>query len=170
MKAKLLFFSLASYLCFTSFTPPPEDRFKIIIDKSDYELSVYEDGEWSVTYPVVFGNDDQGDKMIAGDKKTPEGNFKIIAKRNHKKWCRFMALDYPTKESYDKFNQRKANKQIPQAARIGGDVGIHGTWPHDDYLIDRYKNWTLGCIALKNDDLVELYDMVPVGTPILVQK
>ena len=31
-----------------------------------------------------------------------------------------------------------------RSARIGGGIGIHGTWPHEDFQIDRYKNWTHG--------------------------
>ena len=81
-----------------------------------------------------------------------------------------MALDYPTKESWEKFNQRKANGEIPASAKIGGGVGVHGTWPHEDFVVDRYKNWTLGCISMKNDDVEELYQYVPVGTRITIRK
>ena len=36
----------------------------IIIDKSDYELNVYDDKGWYATYPVVFGNNSLEDKKI----------------------------------------------------------------------------------------------------------
>ena len=81
-----------------------------------------------------------------------------------------MMLDYPTKESYEKFNQRKQNGQIPRSASIGGGVGIHGTWPHEDYQVDKYKNWTNGCIALKNEDVEDLYGYVPIGTKVIIRK
>ena len=54
---------------------------------------------WLVTYPVVFGSKDMGDKMVEGDRKTPEGTFHIVAKRPHAKWDRFMAIDYPNAET-----------------------------------------------------------------------
>src|SRR5262245_51195518 len=79
----------------------------IIIDKSDYELHVYDDKGWYATYPVVFGNSSLSDKKMEGDRNTPEGTFHIASKRVHDKWHRFMALDYPTKDSWAKFNQRK---------------------------------------------------------------
>lgn len=142
----------------------------IVIDKSDYELNVYDDKGWYATYPVVFGNDALGDKRMEGDKNTPEGNFRIIAKRVHEKWCRFLSLDYPTAESREKFNQRKQRGEIPANARIGGGIGIHGTWPHEDFVIDRYKNWTLGCISMKNDDVTELFAYTPVGTRVSIRK
>jgi len=148
----------------------PEGTIYIIIDKSDYELQVYDDKGWYATYPVVFGSSSLDDKTMEGDRKTPEGTFKIISKKTHEKWDRFMMLDYPTKESYEKFNQRKQNGQIPQSASIGGGVGIHGTWPHEDYQVDKYKNWTNGCIALKNEDVEDLYGYVPIGTKVIIRK
>ena len=43
--------------------------------------------------------------MIEGDRKTPEGTFRILDKRPHQKWHKIMMLDYPTQESWEKFNQ-----------------------------------------------------------------
>jgi lipoprotein-anchoring transpeptidase ErfK/SrfK len=81
-----------------------------------------------------------------------------------------MGLDYPTQESLAKFNQRKQRGEIPSNASPGGGVGIHGTWPHDDYMIDNYKNWTNGCISLKNEDVEDLYTYISVGTPVTIRK
>jgi lipoprotein-anchoring transpeptidase ErfK/SrfK len=107
---------------------------------------------------------------MEGDRNTPEGNFKISNKRIHEKWYRYMGLDYPTKESIAKFNERKRRGEIPVNASPGGGVGIHGTWPNEDFVIDRYKNWTNGCISLKNEDVEDLYSYVPVGTPVTIRK
>ncbi len=144
--------------------------FYIVVDKSDYEMHVYDAEGWLITYPIVLGNKDQGDKLYQGDRKTPEGTFTIIGKKYHNKWDRYMALDYPTAECYQKFNDRKARGLIPQSAKIGGDIGIHGTWPHEDYAIDQFQNWTLGCISLKNQHVEQLYAMIPVGTKITIRR
>jgi murein L,D-transpeptidase YafK len=151
-------------------TESPVGAVSIIIDKSDYELSVYDDEGWYATYPVVFGNNSLDDKKMEGDKKTPEGSFKIVSKKIHDKWYRFLAIDYPTKESWEKFNQRKQRGEIPASARIGGSIGIHGTWPNDDFVVDKYKNWTLGCIAMKNEDVLEIYGFTPLGTKVTIRK
>jgi lipoprotein-anchoring transpeptidase ErfK/SrfK len=148
----------------------PVGTTSIVVDKSDYELHVYDDKGWFATYPVVFGNSSLADKKMEGDKNTPEGIFHIASKRVHDKWHRFMCLDYPTKESWEKFNKRKANGEIPESAKIGGGIGVHGTWPNEDFVVDRYKNWTLGCISLKNGDVEELYKYTPVGTKITIRK
>jgi murein L,D-transpeptidase YafK len=142
----------------------------ILIDKSDYELSVYDDKGWYATYPVVFGNSSLSDKKMEGDKNTPEGTFRIISKRIHEKWDRFMALDYPTRESIEKFNKWKESGEIPANARSGGGVGIHGTWPQEDFVVDRYKNWTMGCISMKRADVEEIYNFSPAGTKVIIRK
>lgn len=148
----------------------PVGNISIIIDKSDYELSVYDEKGWFATYPVVFGNNGLDDKKMEGDKKTPEGSFRIINKRVHEKWYRFLGIDYPTKDSWDKFKQRKQRGEIPSSASIGGAIGIHGTWPNEDFIIDKYKNWTLGCISMKKDDVLEIYAYTPIGTSVVIRK
>lgn len=148
----------------------PVGSISIIIDKSDYSLSVYDDKGWYATYPVVFGNNSLDDKRMEGDKNTPEGTFRINQKKVHDKWYRFLAIDYPTKESWDRFKKRKQRGEIPASASIGGSIGIHGTWPNEDFVIDRYKNWTLGCISMKNKDVLDVYSYTPVGTSVTIRK
>ena len=142
----------------------------IIIDKSDYELKVYDDEGWYATYPVVFGNKDLGDKMMEGDKKTPEGTFKILSKREHTKWHKMFMLDYPNEESWEKFNDRKSHGLIPKYARIGGGIAIHGTWPNDNIVVDDFTNWTNGCISLKNEDIDDLDTYIPSGTKVIIRR
>lgn len=148
----------------------PVPPMRIIIDKSKYELTVMDAKGWYATYPVVFGLAPQEDKKMEGDRRTPEGSFKITAKRPHNKWQKFMALDYPNAETLARFQQRLLRGEVPRTARPGGGVGIHGTWPRDEFMIDRYSNWTNGCIALKNEDIDELYSYIPVGTPVSIKK
>jgi murein L,D-transpeptidase YafK len=142
----------------------------ILITKSDYELKLYDKDGWYATYPVVFGNKSLDDKMVEGDRKTPEGIYHIASKRPHEKWDKMMLIDFPTQADIEKFNERKMKGLIPKNARIGGGIAIHGTWPHDDMAVDLYQNWTNGCIALKNEDVDELYDMVTIGTKVTIEK
>ena len=148
----------------------PKAPVKIVVDKSSYELYVYDSEGWFATYPVVFGNGSLDDKKMEGDRNTPEGNFKIVSKRVHEKWDRYMGLDYPTRESLEKFNNRKKRGEIPSSASPGGGIGIHGTWPREDFVVDRYKNWTNGCISLKNKDIEDLYSYISTGTPVIIRK
>jgi lipoprotein-anchoring transpeptidase ErfK/SrfK len=81
-----------------------------------------------------------------------------------------LAIDYPTEESYQKFNARKQRGEIPANAKIGGGIGIHGTWPHEDFVVDKYKNWTMGCISMKRSEVEEIYGYVKTGTKVIIRK
>lgn len=146
------------------------DKVFLLIDKSDYRLYLYEDTRLLRVYKVVFGNDDLDDKRMQGDKRTPEGTFHISMKRYDDRWNRFMLLDYPTDVSYQRFNKLKAAGRIPDGAKIGGGIGIHGVRPGVQPAIDMRINWTDGCIGMKNADVSELFEVVKVGTPVVIRR
>lgn len=135
-------------------------------------MYVYEDVTLIKIYKVVFGNDDMGDKRIEGDRKTPEGTFRILSKRYDNRWNRFLLLDYPNESSYSKFQNRQARGEISQAATIGNGIGIHGvekTSGITDVYVEKRINWTLGCISMKTEDVNELYEVLKVGTPVVIR-
>jgi hypothetical protein len=90
MKVLLNLCCVTAFCWHTSFTTNIHPAYTIVIDKSDYRLYVYQEDELLTWYPCVFGTKDQGDKMMQGDKKTPEGSFTINKKWVHKKWHRMM--------------------------------------------------------------------------------
>jgi murein L,D-transpeptidase YafK len=145
-------------------------RISILIDKSEYKLYVLIDTVDLKEYPVVFGKKENLDKLMEGDKCTPEGHFKIISKYPHNKWSKFIWLNYPNDESRKKHNDAIASGQIPKDSKIGGEVGIHGVPKGMDYLIDAGYNWTLGCISLKNRDIEEIYPYITKSTNIEIRK
>jgi len=149
-----------------------KDDYYIVIEKSKYSMDVYDShtDELLVSYPVVFGNNDLGDKMCEGDKRTPEGTFYVTNKKPHKQWDKYLALSYPSEESYEKFNERKAQGLIADNAGIGGGIGLHGTWAADHVAVDRRDNWTSGCVSTKNCYIDELYSNIPVGTKVIIRK
>ena len=141
----------------------------IIVDKSDYELKVYDDEGWYATYPIVFGSKDLSDKMKEGDKRTPTGSFKVVLKKIHPKWGPELLLDYPTPESFRRFNERKAKGLIPKTAKIGDGIAIHATRPEEEWTVDNFYNWTDGCVSVKYSEMKDLYSYIPVGTPVTIQ-
>lgn len=143
---------------------------RIVIDKSDYLLRLYDEDGLLARYPVVFGNEPGNDKFKEGDKRTPEGFFTIRYIKKHHKWHVMLLLDYPTKESMDKLQRRKKEGTVARDAAAGGAIGIHGTWPNEDYVIDKFKNWTDGCISLKNNHLDDLKMYVKEGTAVEIRK
>ncbi len=194
MKSNRLFQAilLVSAIILVSFTPVPKKKampkktaksqarvvvrdsvrnpYYIIVDKSEYELYVYDDEGWYATYPIVFGSKDLSDKMRAGDKLTPDGNFKVVLKKIHQKWGPELLLDYPNAASVQKFNERKAKGLIPKNAKIGDGIAIHATRPQEEWTIDSYYNWTDGCVSVKYSEMKDLYSYIPVGTPVTIRQ
>ncbi len=189
MKYRFIFFLIVSVSIVMSFVPSAgngnymqvpkknspnlqisnNNPYYIIIDKSDYELKVYDDEGWYATYPIVFGSKDLSDKMREGDKRTPTGTFKVILKKIHPKWSYELLLDYPNEESHRRFQQRKAIGLIPKTARIGDGIAIHATRPEEEWTVDNFYNWTDGCVSLKYSEMKDLYEYIPVGTTVTIQ-
>jgi murein L,D-transpeptidase YafK len=149
---------------------PKDNPYYIIITKSTYELKVYDQEGWYATYPVVFGSRDLGDKMYQGDKKTPEGHFRIVLKKIHSKWGPEMLLDYPNEESREKFLERKAKGLIPKNKSMGDGIAIHATRPDEEWTVDVFQNWTDGCISLKYTEAQDLFSYIPEGTPVTIER
>lgn len=148
----------------------PKSELLIKIDKSVYTLSVFYKDTMLISYPCVFGFNATNDKSQEGDGCTPEGNFGIRSKYAHASWKYFIWIDYPTKESWSKFNKKKASGELGKSATIGGEIGIHGVPEAADGMIADRTNWTLGCISLTNKDIEDLYKSIVNTTKIVIVK
>jgi murein L,D-transpeptidase YafK len=146
------------------------DSVSILISKSNYMLVVKYRGKTIRAYKAVFGPNPLQNKIMEGDRNTPEGVFKIASKNPASKYDKFLGLNYPNDSSYARFNKLKASGALPASARIGGDVGIHGIWQGGDDMIQLGIGWTDGCIALKNKDIEDLFTLVSVGTKVVIRR
>lgn len=147
-----------------------EEPALIVVDKGCRTLNLYRYGRLVRSYPMVFGRK-PGRKLHEGDKRTPTGLYMIIDKDHHKRWSRFMRLDYPTAHDVGRYWQHVSVGAVPKRAKgyagVGGAIGIHGT---DNEAFNRVGiNWTLGCISLFNYDVRELYTLVSVGTLVYIK-
>ena len=145
------------------------DSVMVYIDKANYLLAVIYKRKRIRQYRAVFGPDRLPDKMQEGDRKTPEGWFKIVAKKYDSRWQRFLLINYPNDSSYARFYRRKRAGWIPQNAQIGGSIGIHGTYPSGAGMVDLGIGWTDGCISLKPKDIEDLYRLVWPGTRVYIK-
>ena len=183
-RLSLLTAVLASWML-TSFMPKQahpylsDSPYYIIVDKSDYELKVYDEEGWYATYPVVFGSKDSSDKLYQGDKRTPEGVYRICRVKPSK-YRSFLWLDYPnendaqralhdgrlSKGEYERILAATLEGSCPPAdTALGGLVGIHGDYEEPP----RRYDWTEGCIAMvSNRDLERLKTVVRPGTPVAI--
>jgi murein L,D-transpeptidase YafK len=102
-------------------------------------------------------------KEREGDNRTPEGNYLIDSKSSDSQFYKSLHISYPSAED---IARAKANGYSP-----GGAVLIHGL-RNDLKWIGRLhvlKDWTRGCIAVTNEELDEIWRVVPIGTPIEIK-
>lgn len=146
------------------------DSLMVVINKSRYLLDVYYRKRKIRSYKVVFGPKPQENKLMKGDRRTPEGWYKVQEKHISGRYNKFIHIDYPNDSAYARFNKLKLQGTIPKDAEIGGDVGIHGVWKGGEDMIDMCIGWTDGCIAMKNTDVDDLYRIVKPGARVLIRK
>ncbi|MGB0931401.1 MAG: L,D-transpeptidase family protein, partial [Chitinophagales bacterium] len=146
-----------------------QNSMQIYISKKEKELYIKSDTILLKSYPVVFGFNPIDDKRMEGDGCTPEGSFEVRDRYPHKKWSKFIWVNYPTEDSWQKHKKAKEQGAIAETETIGGQIGIHGVPKGQDFLIDLNRNWTLGCISLKNKHINEFYPYVTKGTKIEIE-
>lgn len=135
----------------------------IVVQKADRVVSLWKQGRIIKTYPILaFGADPRGHKMREGDEKTPEGTYYIDGKHPSQNFQKFLNISYPNE--VDKARAKQMG--VP----AGGNVGIHGDRGGISGFFQRMdKNWTDGCIAMRNADIEEIFAKVEVGTPIMIK-
>lgn len=147
-------------------------EYAVVVRKEERTLTVYHRTEQVKVYPIVLGIASYGPKVYQGDLRTPEGVYRISSKRPHARWSRFMLLSYPNADDRSRYAMALSEGRVPiidgRAPGIGGAVGIHGTDREDSNV--RGDDWTFGCVSLLNQHVAELYDMIPIGTPVLILK
>jgi murein L,D-transpeptidase YafK len=149
---------------------------RIVIAKGKRTLQLYSDGKVVRTYRIGLGSSPVEDKIRAGDRRTPEGDFYICLKNPHSQFKLSLLLSYPNRKHAERglrdglitrgqYNQTIAaidKKRVPpQNTRLGGELFIHGNGSQSD--------WTWGCVALDDKDIQELFDAVPIGTPVVIE-
>lgn len=155
--------------------PPGDDRapiewaksepYLVVVRRSCRTLSVYQYGQWLRTYGHVAFGRMPGIKLEEGDRRTPNGLYRIVGKREHPRWSRFMLIDYPNLSDRD--DHARAVSEGLAVAGPGGEIGIHGSDKEDFNQLG--IDWTLGCVSLMNEDVDELYELVPDGTLVLIE-
>jgi len=147
------------------------------VSKASRRLDLYSDDVVVRSYRIGLGTNPVDDKRVEGDGCTPEGEFYIFTKNEKSAYYLSLGLSYPNAEDAERGLReqiitraeyraiRKAivqKKAPPQRTRLGGLIYIHGNgWSTD---------WTLGCVALENEDMDELFKAVAVGTPVVIRQ
>jgi murein L,D-transpeptidase YafK len=163
----------------------PEKRYRILVKKGERKLHLYvlENGKENLakTYQIALGNNPTGTKRKQGDGATPEGDYYITHKNGRSKFYLSLGVSYPNIADADKGLKEglitkaehqaivraiRAGTKPPQNTRLGGDIFIHGGGTGNSSGL--VHDWTLGCVALENNGIKELFEVIPVKTPVRI--
>ncbi|MBL8608805.1 MAG: L,D-transpeptidase family protein [Myxococcales bacterium] len=149
---------------------PPEPRVtRVLIQKDAHTMKLYAGDKEVGSYKVAIGPGGAGHKHREGDKVTPVGRYHVV-NRGPSIYTVFMRLDYPNAEDRKRFYALKAKGALPASATIGGDIGIHGSPPQPVYKETHKEwDWTLGCIAVDDDEIKAIAKRVPDGTVVDIE-
>ena len=172
--------SAAVYFGFSQTHSPfalPMENPNIVIKKKKRLLQIFDGDRLVREYKMVLGFSAKGDKQIEGDGRTPEGEFYVFTKNSESKFYLSLGLSYPnienakrgledkiiSPEEYDAIEKAINEKQKPpQKTRLGGEIYIHGGGTETD--------WTNGCVAVRNEEMKEIFDAIPVGARVRIVK
>ena len=148
---------------------------RLVVKKSERTLEIFDGDKLLKTYKIVLGFAPEGDKEQEGDGKTPLGEFYVFTKNEKSRFYLSLGLSYPSiddaarglKENLISPEEHAAivkavneKRMPPQNTRLGGEIYIHGGGIE--------KDWTWGCVALKNEEMKELFDAVPAGAKVTI--
>ncbi|WP_374034789.1 murein L,D-transpeptidase family protein [Bdellovibrio bacteriovorus] len=139
---------------------------RIVVSKDKRQLYLVSGDTLLRTYTVAFGWNFIGHKQFQGDGKTPEGIYTIDYKNPKSQFTKSLHVDYPNKAD---IAYAKSQGKDP-----GGDIMIHGL-PSNPQKYERISkihpyDWTLGCIAVTNKEIEEIYALVKEKTLVEVCK
>ena len=136
----------------------------IIVNKEKRDIILYKEGKVLYKFKISLGFEPIGTKIKRGDGKTPEGLYYI--EDNIKESSFFLAL----KVSYP--NPWDIRRALELNYHPGGQIMIHGVpnIGYDRKFHNSNNDWTEGCIAISNQQMLEIWKKISVGTPILIKK
>lgn len=142
-------------------TPAPAPRdighIQVLKEKRVLEL-ISRNRKILKTYAIQLGGQPIGHKRFMGDKRTPEGIYRIDRRNRQSFFYRSLGISYPNAEDR-RFAARHGKSP-------GGEIFIHGQHPKSEQTV--LWDWTRGCIALDNHDMRELFGLISIGTKIAI--
>ena len=154
---------MASLVTASVASPPIGLADSIVVEKKAHTLTLFRDGRPMRTYLVALGGRPQGDKLSAGDKRTPEGVFYIDARQPNSRYHLALHISYP--------DAAHRARSLAAGMQPGGDIMIHGL-PNGLGAAGethRISDWTNGCVALTDQEIEQIWSAVPIGTPVEIK-
>jgi murein L,D-transpeptidase YafK len=135
----------------------------IRIEKGQRRLLVLRNGEVVREYRVALGGNPLGHKMREGDKKTPEGHYRLDFLNARSAFHLGLRISYPDEKDRSAARERG---EMP-----GSDIMIHGLRNGFAAIgpLHRLLDWTNGCIAVTNAEIEEIWSYARIGTPVEIR-
>lgn len=143
--------------------PEIEQVDRVVVIKSQRRLLLMRDGRTMREMDVALGLAPAGHKMRSGDSRTPEGVYMLDTRNPDSDFFLSFHISYPN------------DNDVARAAELGVDPGgaimIHGLPNEMRYDEAHYQgwDWTDGCIAVSNADMIDIWLMTPDMTPIEIR-
>lgn len=135
----------------------------ILILKKAHVLELLSNGRVIRTYKVALGSGGLAPKERKGDARTPEGHYVVDSRNVHSAYHKALHISYPDADD----RRRAAKLGVP----AGGEIMIHGLPNGMGWLgaAHRSYDWTLGCVAVTDSEIDEIWNLVPLGTPVEIR-
>jgi murein L,D-transpeptidase YafK len=128
---------------------------KVVIDKGNRVLHLMDEGVAFRTFKIALGLVPDGDKEQEGDQKTPEGNYLLDGRNPNSDFFLSIHVSYP--------NNSDRSVARTKGVKPGGQIMIHGQPNSPTYSAAYYarEDWTNGCIAVSDSDMIDIWLMTP---------
>ncbi len=136
---------------------------RVVVRKSERRMYLLLDERVLATYKVSLGLNPDGPKEREGDFRTPEGEYHLGRRNFHSDYFLSIRITYP--------NDRDVVRARERGWRAGGSIMIHGlpNLPRHPSIYYESYDWTDGCIALSNADMVDMWLLTRDDTPIAIE-
>lgn len=145
-----------------SLQPDIVDINTVLVRKSERRLYLMDDDQVVRSYRISLGDNPEGHKLYEGDERTPEGEYTLDWRNASSDFYKSIHISYPSPQD------REAARSWGLSP--GGSIMIHGL-PNDAAdmaFAFRGLDWTDGCIAVTNEEMDEIWQLVADGTPIRI--
>jgi lipoprotein-anchoring transpeptidase ErfK/SrfK len=136
---------------------------RVVVKKSERRLYLMRANQIVAEYPIRLGLNPTGHKLREGDFRTPEGSYELVRRNPKSEFFLSLEVSYPNEAD------KARAKQL--GLKPGGLIMIHGQPNVRRKSPQYYENfdWTNGCIAVSNSDMVDIWLRTGVGTPIEIR-
>jgi murein L,D-transpeptidase YafK len=135
----------------------------VIVEKANRQLFLLKEGEILRTFKIALGMAPVGHKQAEGDFRTPEGRYRLDARNPNSEFFLSIHVSYP--------NLNDVREARARGVDPGGSIMIHGqpNAPTRSETYYRTQDWTNGCVAVSNSDMIDIWLMTGDNTPIEIR-